>query len=786
MRGERLIIVLLISLLPAHLVSQTSLKGIVTDAKTNEALIGVSVAIEGTSNGTVTGADGRYSITTENDNCSIVYSYIGYQTIVMNLQLGQRNSTMTVNIQLKPTVKSLNEVTVAAKSEARQIREQAMPISVITMKQIQGTVSNISDVLSKTAGVTIRSTGGVGSSSRVSVRGLEGKRVGFYIDESPMNENSDFVDINDIPVDLIERVEIYKGIVPAKFGGSTLGGAVNIVLKAYPPEYYDASYSLQSFNTHKITGVYKRNKNGYEAGFGGFYTTADNNYKMNLPKEYGGHRVERDHDKFRKFVMGGGVQTDRWWFSEFEIEPAIVLTKKEIQGIEYNIQHATSRSAAFVVAQKSDKEDFLTSGLDLDFDNTYTYSNYFYVDTSRYVYNWAGQIINERVDEKTGLGLGEVGSQPNDMDNKKHTFLQQTNLNYTLNAQNAINLNSYYRYAKGLPSDPVKDAVLGYQTNYPTTLNTYTVGLSHEYNTLNKRLTNSVTAKYYYYSMQTRLIKLADLDRTPTDIDNRQSAYGINEAIRYRFSPALLAKASVSYDVRLPTDDELLGDGFLIAPAGNLEPEKGVTANLGLMYDKLYGSNQRLQLELNSFYYHLEDMIRFTGGPLQNIYQNFGEMRCIGGELEVKWDALSWLYVWGNTTYQDLRDTREYDPGTKRPNSKKGDRMPNIPYFFINGGIELHQPNFFRGMGQNTRLFIDGSFIEEYFYDFEESVHQERRIPRSLVFNAGLEHSIMNQSLFFSMQLNNLSDANVMSEFNRPLPGINWGVKIRYVWKNQD
>lgn len=782
-RINHFIFTLVIALFPTSIFAHTTITGTVKDAYTNEPLIGVSVVIKETITGTVTNNEGKYSIVAHNGNYNIQFSFMGFQTVTKKVKCTHENSELTLDIRLKLSVMGLDEVKVTAKSEARQIREQAMPISVITMKQLQGTVSNISDVLSKTSGVTIRSTGGVGSSSRVSVRGLEGKRIGFYIDESPMNENSDFVDINDIPVDLIERIEIYKGIVPAKFGGSTLGGAVNIVLKAYPPEYHDASYAIQSYNTHKVTGVYKRNKNGYEAGFGGFYTTSDNNYKMNLPEEYGGHRVERDHDKFRKFVMGGGIKTDRWWFSEFEVEPAIVFTKKEIQGIEYNIQHAESSSAALVVAQRSDKEDFLISGLDLDFDNTYTFSNYFYVDTSRYIYNWTGEIINERVDEKTGLGLGEVGSQPNDMNNKKHTYLQQTNLNYTINEKNAINLNSYYRYAKGLPSDPVKDAVLGYQTNYPTTLNTYMLGLSHEYNTLDKQLTNSVSAKYYYCSMQTRLIKLADLDRIPTDIDNRQSAYGISEAIRYRFSSTFLTKASAAYDVRLPTDDELLGDGFLISPAGNLEPEKGITANFGFMYNKTYGNNKRLQLELNGFYYKLKNMIRFTGGPLQNIYQNFGEMRCLGGEFEVKWDALSWLYLWGNTTVQDLRDTRKYDPGTTRPNATKGDRMPNIPYFFINGGVELHRENFFGGKGQNTRLFVDGSFIEEYYYDFEVSIYQQRRIPRSLVFNAGLEHSIMNQSLFFSMQANNISNANVMSEFNRPLPCINFGAKVRYVWK---
>lgn len=67
------------------------------------------------------------------------------------------------------------------KSEARKLREQAMPISVISMNQIQGTVNNVQDILAKTAGITVRATGGTGSTSRISVRGLEGKRIGLSL-----------------------------------------------------------------------------------------------------------------------------------------------------------------------------------------------------------------------------------------------------------------------------------------------------------------------------------------------------------------------------------------------------------------------------------------------------------------------------------------------------------------------------------------------------------------------------------------------------------------------------
>lgn len=66
-----------------------------------------------------------------------------------------------------------------------------MPISVISMEDMKGPVGNISDVLSKTAGMQVRMSGGEGSSSRLSVRGLEGKRIGYFMDDLALNDNNE-------------------------------------------------------------------------------------------------------------------------------------------------------------------------------------------------------------------------------------------------------------------------------------------------------------------------------------------------------------------------------------------------------------------------------------------------------------------------------------------------------------------------------------------------------------------------------------------------------------------
>ena len=283
----------------------------------------------------------------------------------------------------------LSNVTIVGHNEARKLREAAMPVSVLGARQLEGTATSINDVLARTAGVTIRNTGGVGSASRVSVRGLEGKRMGIYIDEAAIGQLSDYMSLNDIPTDMIERIEIYKGIVPYRFGGSALGGAVNVVTKEYPPVYLDASYEYSSFNTHKFNFAFKRTNSdtGLQFGLGGCLTYSDNDYTMTL-QNLDNRKVKRDHDQFCKLMAGGSLKATKWYFDEAKLELVFVATKAEIQGIDTDIREAYNHGMSGIAALKLTRDNFLIDGLDFDFDACYSYGKNGLVDKAMYRYDW--------------------------------------------------------------------------------------------------------------------------------------------------------------------------------------------------------------------------------------------------------------------------------------------------------------------------------------------------------------------------------------------------------------
>ena len=677
------------------------------------------------------------------------------------------------------TDREIETVTITSSTEIRKMREATMPLSVLDTRQLEGTTSSINDALARTSGITVRNTGGVGSASRISVRGLEGKRMGVYIDEAAIGLLSDYMSLNDIPTDMIERIEVYKGIVPYRFGGSALGGAVNVVTKEYPPVYLDASYEIASFNTHKFSTTFKQTnrKTGLQFGFGGVLTYSDNKYKMHL-QNLGDRVVKRDHDQFKKAMAGGSIKATRWYFDEAKLELVFTGTRAEIQGIDTDIREAYNHSMSGIAALTLKRDDFILDGLDFDADFCYSYGSNGLYDAAPYRYDWDGN----RYNSVSRYG-GEQATYASDSDNKTHDLVGKLNLNYLLDEHNALNVNLYATHTSQNPENDLMDKSFGYQTSFDSEMSSFTAGFSYDLTLLDGKFMSATTVKNFNFSSQTKVLEMISIDQTK-DVDVNKNYWGGSESLRYKFTKRLLAKASFSSEVRIPTAEELVGNGYSILPATDLKPERCNGLNAGLLYRR---ANQFgfVEVEANYFFNQLEDMIRYQADMIPSMarYANFGTVRTKGAEIEVKGDLTSFLYLYGNATYQDLRDRRKNETGSSAQNPTYGKRMPNIPYMLANFGAELHRENLFGGNHQNTRFLADAQYVHEYFYDFEMSKFQDRKIPTSFTIDLGIEHSFMNDRWTFTFKVKNLTDRTIFSDLNRPLPGRNFAFKVRYVMK---
>ena len=779
LHGKRLRLALLCLLCTMTISAQKAIVyGQITDDKTGEPIAGAGVSIAKDGKGTVADANGRYTLNIQGrQQVRLNFQYLGYKTESREIAL---RDSVCCNIRLKPVENVLDEVTVTTHSEMRKLRESAMPISVIGQRQLQGTASNINDVLARTVGVTIRNTGGMGSASRISVRGLEGKRMGMFIDDTQMSQLSNFVALNDIPTSIIERIEVYKGIVPYKFGGSALGGAVNVVTKEYPPVYFDFSYEVGSFNTHQLSTILKRTdrKSGLQFGIGGVISYAKNNYKMALAN-LDGRIVERDHDRFKKIMGGMSVKATKWWFDEVKWELVLTRTRQEIQGIDLNVREAYNHSTSYVTALTLKRKNFFLDGLDFDFDAGYIIGKYGLCDKAEHRYDWDGKVLPP----VSSFG-GEQNNFASDGNNRSNELTAKLNMGYTIDMHHALNLNIYADHNSLHPNDSLMDKSLGFRANFPSKMKTLTVGLSYDLTLFDGRFQNAFTLKEFLFSSRSRSIDIYSV-KEPQPVKTSKNYIGFSNAMRYKFTNDLMLKASFNSEVRIPTSEELIGNGYSILASPALRPERTSGLNLGLLYRHIKTDGGLIEIELNGFYNQLEDMIRFTPDmiPTMARYRNFGSVRTKGVELEAKGDICPLLYLYANGTYQDLRDVRKTIPGTEVENPTRNKRIPNVPYLLANFGAELHKENLFGGSGQNTRLLFDASYIHQYFYDFEVSKYQERKIPTSMTMDAALEHSFCNDRWIITLKAKNLTNRRVLSEFNRPLPGRYIGIKVRYLFK---
>ena len=779
LHGKRLRLALLCLLCTMTISAQKAIVyGQITDNKTGKPIANAGVSIAKDGKGTIADVDGRYTLNIQGrQQVRLNFQYLGYKTESREIAL---RDSVCCNIRLKPIDNTLDEVTVTTRSEVRRLRESAMPISVIGQRQLQGTASNINDVLARTVGVTVRNTGGMGSASRISVRGLEGKRMGMYIDETPMSQLSNFVALNDIPTNMIERIEVYKGIVPYKFGGSALGGAVNVVTKEYPPIYLDFSYEIGSFNTHQVSTVLKRTdrKSGLQFGVGGVVSYAKNNYKMTLAN-LDGRIVERDHDRFNKIMGGMSVKATQWWFDEMKWELIFMKTRQEIQGIDLNVREAYNHSTNYVTALTLKRNNFFLDGLDFDFSAGYIIGKYGLCDKAEHRYDWDGKVLPP----VSSFG-GEQNNFASDGNNRSNELIAKLNMGYTLDIHHALNLNIYADHNSLHPNDSLMDKSLGFRANFPSKMKTLTVGLSYDLTLFDGRFQNAFTLKEFLFSSHSRSIDIYSV-KEPQPVKTSKNYIGFSNAMRYKFTNDLMLKASFNSEVRIPTSEELIGNGYSILASPALKPERTSGVNLGLLYRHIKADGGLIEVELNGFYNQLEDMIRSTPDmiPTMARYRNFGSVRTKGIELEAKGDICPLLYLYANGTYQDLRDVRKTIPGTEVENPTRNKRIPNVPYLLANFGAELHKENLFGGRGQNTRLLFDASYIHQYFYDFEVSKYQERKIPTSMTMDAALEHSFCNDRWTITFKVKNLTDRRIVSELNRPLPGRYIGIKVRYLFK---
>ena len=757
---------------------QTAVSGVVLDNE-GAPLIDAYVFVKNSGNATFTDNKGKYTLVIGSGKHTIVCSLVGF--IPKEIEVGPIDSPLKLNFILDadPSL-VLEDVVIIGKSSVREIEESGFNAIAIDAKPFHNATIGMAEVLEQAPGVKIQQEGGLGSRTNVTINGLSGRHVRFFIDGMPMDAMSSAFQINNLPVNLADRIEVYKGVVPVNFGSDALGGAVNIVTKKSPGTYLDASYSFGSFNTHRtFINVGHTTQNGFTTQISAFQNYSDNNYYVDATiKDFETNllsqepeRVRRFHDVYRNETVIAKMGLVNKPFADQLLFGFTI-------GQEYDeIQHPAYLNLAFgekyqtsTIAMPSflfSKEDLFLNGLDFSIAANYNFGRGNNYDLSDREYNWLGEWEESN-------SPGEI--QYSDYEYRNNNGTVNANLNYQINRNNKLTINNVANFFSRKGDERVLEDDFINERPRINNRNILGVGINSDFGS---KLSTSVFGKMYSYraSAFLNLSQQLGVENFET-ITKGDTKFGYGFTTTYFVGDNLQLKANFENTRRLPVSEELFGEvfGFYLANF-DLNPETSQNYNLGFNYN-LDFNNSAFNADVNVFYRRTSDFIRLniTYSQGEGSFENTELVKTPGIDVDMRYSFKDRFISGISLSYVEPKN---YTEGATFYKST----LPNQPTFFGQANASYYFNDLWlpeSRLGLSYNLQFTGSFL--YDYDTYQAANRAE-VPQQLSHNIFMTYSWKKGKYNLSLDCKNLLDENLFDNFSLQRPGRNFSVKFRYYFQ---
>lgn len=227
-----------------------TIRGTVYDGATGEALIGVTVVVEGTTTGTITDIDGKFELQLQPGVYNLKISYVSYASLnIENTQVTEGKVTLLDNIRLKESVEQLAEIVVTA-STIKTTEEALLTTKMKSANLLDGiSATSFRRIGDSDAASAVRRVSGVSveEGKYVFVRGLGDRYTKSTlngVDIPGLDPDRNTVQMDMFPTTLIDNIIVLKSFTPDLPGDFT-GGIVNIDIKDFPEEKnFNVSFNL--------------------------------------------------------------------------------------------------------------------------------------------------------------------------------------------------------------------------------------------------------------------------------------------------------------------------------------------------------------------------------------------------------------------------------------------------------------------------------------------------------------------------------------------------------------
>lgn len=769
-----------------------------------EAVIGAVVSIKALNKNTLTDVEGNYTIKN--------IPYGTYTIEVSSIEILNKKTEITIsksktshNIITKSSdQKALGEVIVHGQTEKRKIETEGFAVNVIDTKGAAKRNLQTNELLDRTVGVRVLQNGGLGSEVQYNLNGMTGRSVGIFIDGIEISTYGTSFNLNSIPPAMIERIEVYKGVLPAHLSGDLLGGAINIILKKETgTNNFTLSTSYGSFNTFQsdFSGMYRNGKTGFTAKASGFYTSTDNDYEI--------------WGRFSKFIQPNGVvnrnfRTKRFWDGyravggRFEagytdVKWADVFLMSYNGSDDYKeIQHGQTMGTPYMGRFRETKanvfnlnyikKDFIAKGLDFNFNGVYSDRETYLQDTVSWAYNWDGKI---RTDLNGNLLKSKNGAQQGlpvitNIDRKITTL--RYNLSYELFPGHKLSANHVFYTVDREDTDLLR-SVGNNPIKASNDLSKNVFSVNYELKALKNRLTSNVFAKYYQQNTgnNTPVITNVNGQNVVTIVNQKKTtnSTGYGLAAAYTFVPKVILISSAERSVRMPGGTEIFGSpDENISPNNALKPEVSDNINAGFRLGTFSFDKHKVSLSSNLFWRNTKDKIIRRVNLLLNDaeievvpFVNLGLAQSLGFEGEVSYTYKNNLNVMLNFSKFNSLFKERFDPISGQQYTYYNQQIPNEPFFTINGNIQYTLNNFIQ-KSSTLNLFYTMGYVAPFKTIWPES--EFFITPAQYAQNIGVSYKFPKSKFIASMDFKNILNAEIYDNFGVQKPGRSVFLKLNY------
>ena len=770
------------------IISQNNISGEIVNEK-GEPVLGAAIIISGLKKGASSDLDGNFIIKNiATKKFVLEVSSIGYISRKINVNFNEDNQKR-IKIVLKEDTTVIEEVSLRTKTKTEAIEQKSYSIKSIDVSKLKNKTTNLTEVLNNVSGVRIRSAGAVGSGYEVSLNGLSGNQIRIFVDDIPIDDLGDAFNLNNIALNLIERIDVYKGIVPVKLGADALGGAINIITDKNKNSYLDASYSIGSFNTHKavLNGKYRNKKNGFTVNASGVYNYSDNDFTLydveyfNIDDEEVINDVDLFHANYK--AISGNIElgfTKTKWVDEFLININKVKIDEEQQGtINRPLGEATGEENNTNAIIRFKKSDLFNDKLKIDLYAMYNDLSQVEIDTTDNRYKWDGssevtQVLN---------GFGEYLIPKSVFVTNQQLFQSRINLDYEISDNHNISFNHIYSDISN-ESENRYNIEDSQEFNSPSFLKKIVTGIEYTGNFFDNKLQTVLSGKYYNFNILAKeAITFTDGSIGINDIETLETNFGYSFSSRYFITPRFYAKASFEKGYRIPTSEEIFGDGLSSVANPFLQPESSNNLNLGLSHT-LNTNKGYLKNNVNAYQRDAKNFIATVQGGLFTQSLNTNKVLIQG----LEWDGtykLNNFSVNASFTWQKKLNNEDFEDGSIEEEIFEKQQLPNEPILFGNIYFKYKIPKLFKNI--QPSFYYGINYVDEFYLGYEKLANlnpDKNTIPTQFLNNIGATFSTKDKKHNISIDVRNVFNELAFDNFREQKPGRAFYFKYRFYIDN--